>query len=51
MSITVDGEEFEEEIDMNECDKCGASVYPNETYVTGIDRQLCIDCFTNEYSN
>lgn len=42
------GEEDWEEIDMNYCDKCGERVFPSETYCTGVDRQLCKDCFKEE---
>ncbi len=40
-------DEWEEEIDMNACDKCGERVFPSETYCT-IDKQYCRTCFQEE---
>ena len=48
MSTTLDAEEFEEEIDRNECDRCGELVVPGETYVTGVNRVICRDCAIKE---
>lgn len=44
----VGEEEWQEEINLNTCDRCGERVFPSETYVVGQDRQLCRVCMEME---
>jgi uncharacterized OB-fold protein len=44
----LEGNWEDDGIEKNKCDKCGDSMFPSQTYCTGVDRQLCKECYQIE---